>query len=38
MLWIILDTAVANVLYLYRLKGFSEKDLSHRQLQTTLSL
>ena len=38
MLWIILDASVANVLYLYRMKGFSEADLSHRDLQTRLGL
>lgn len=38
MLWLILDASIANVLYLYRLKGFSEADLSHRGLQTTIGL
>lgn len=38
MLWLILDASIANVLYLYRLKGFTERDLSHRQLQTTIAL
>jgi hypothetical protein len=38
MLWIILDASIANVLYLYRLKGFSEADLSHRDLQTKIGL
>jgi hypothetical protein len=38
MLWLILDASIANVLYLYRLKGFTENDLSHRQLQTTIAL
>ena len=38
MLWLILDASIANVLYLYRLKGFSESDLSHRRLQTTIAL
>jgi Transposase IS4 len=38
MLWLILDASIANVLYLYRLKGYTESDLSHRQLQTTIAL
>ena len=38
MLWIILDASVANVLYLYRMKGFTETNLSHRDLQTRLGL
>jgi hypothetical protein len=38
MLWIILDASIANVLYLYRLKGFSEAKLSHRDLQTRIGL
>jgi hypothetical protein len=38
MLWLILDASIANVLYLYRLKGFTETDLSHRDLQTTIGL
>jgi hypothetical protein len=38
MLWLILDASIANVLYLYRLKGFIERDLSHRGLQTTIGL
>jgi hypothetical protein len=38
MLWIILDASIANVLYLYRLKGFSESNLSHRELQTRIGL
>jgi Transposase IS4 len=38
MLWLILDASIANVLYLYRLKGFSESQLSHRHLQTTIAL
>jgi hypothetical protein len=38
MLWLILDASIANVLYLYRLKGFSEADLSHRDLQTRIGL
>ena len=38
MLWLILDASIANVLYLYRQKGFKESDLSHRDLQTTIGL
>lgn len=38
MLWLILDASIANVLYLYRLKGFAESQLSHRHLQTTIGL
>ena len=38
MLWLILDASIANVLYLYRLKGFTEADISHRDLQTTIAL
>jgi hypothetical protein len=38
MLWIILDASIANVLYLYRLKGHAEADLSHRELQTRIGL
>jgi hypothetical protein len=38
MLWLILDPSIANVIYLYRLKGFSESQLSHRDLQTTIAL
>lgn len=38
MLWIILDASIANVLYLYRLKGFTEADLSHKDLQTMIAL
>lgn len=38
MLWIILDASIANVLYLYRLKGYAEADLSHRDLQTRIGL
>jgi hypothetical protein len=38
MLWLILDASIANVLYLYRLKGFKERDLNHRDLQTTITL
>jgi Transposase IS4 len=38
MLWLILDASIANVLYLYRLKGFTEPQLSHRRLQTTIAL
>jgi len=38
MLWLILDASIANVLYLYRLKGYAESNLSHRQLQTTIAL
>jgi hypothetical protein len=36
MLWIILDASIANVLYLYRLRGFTESQLSHRDLQTRI--
>jgi Transposase IS4 len=36
MLWIILDASIANVLYLYRLQGFTESQLSHRDLQTRI--
>jgi hypothetical protein len=38
MLWIILDASIANVLYLYRFKGFTESVLSHKDLQTTIGL
>jgi hypothetical protein len=38
MLWLIPDALIANVLFLYRLKGVTEADLSHRQLQTTIAL
>jgi hypothetical protein len=38
MLWLILDASITNVLYLYRLKGFTERDLSHQGLQTTITL
>jgi hypothetical protein len=38
MLWIILDASIANVLYLYRLKGYTEANLSHRELQTRIGL
>ena len=36
MLWIVLDASIANVLYLYRLRGFTESQLSHRDLQTRI--
>lgn len=38
MLWLILDASIANVLYLYRQKGYTESDLSHYTLQTTIAL
>ena len=38
MLWIILDASIANVLYLYRLMGFGESNISHRDLQTRIGL
>jgi hypothetical protein len=36
--WQLIDASVANVLYLYRLKGFSESQLSHHQVQERLAL
>ena len=38
MLWLILDASIANVLYLYRLRGYLESELSHKDLQTTIGL
>jgi Transposase IS4 len=36
--WQLIDASIANVLYLYRLKGFSRDELSHSQLQERLGL
>jgi hypothetical protein len=36
-LWIILAASIANVLYLYRLRGITESQLSHIDLQTRIS-
>jgi hypothetical protein len=36
--WMIIDASISNVLYIYRLAGFSESELTHAQLQERLGL
>jgi hypothetical protein len=36
--WMIIDASISNVLYIYRLAGISESELSHAQLQERLGL
>jgi hypothetical protein len=38
LLWHLLNTSISNVLYLYRLKGFTRADLTHLELQQRLGL
>jgi hypothetical protein len=36
--WMIIDASISNVLYIYRLAGISESELTHAQLQERLGL
>jgi hypothetical protein len=36
--WQIIDASIANVLFIYRLKGYTKADITHQQLQERLGL